>query len=112
MAEPSVLLVATHNAGKVRELARLLSGLPLRLRLLSELGDIPEAAETGATFAENALGGRPGVYSARYAGPEATYAERMRKLLGELEATGDKERRARFVCVIAVAAPRTGEVHT
>ena len=138
MAEPSELLVATHNAGKVRELARLLSGLPLRLRLLSELGDIPEAAETGTTFAENAalkathysarsglltlsddsglvvdaLGGRPGVHSARYAGPEATYAERMRKLLGELEATGDEERRARFVCVIAVAEPSTGEVNT
>src|SRR5947207_532104 len=54
MSEPSELLVATHNAGKVRELARLLSDLPLRLRLLSEFGGIPEAVETGATFAENA----------------------------------------------------------
>src|SRR5947209_3558265 len=103
MADSSELLVATHNAGKVVELARLLSDLPLRLRLLSEVGDIPEAVETGATFAENAalkaahysarsglltlsddsglvvdaLGGRPGVYSARYAGPHATYAERF-----------------------------------
>src|SRR5205085_3490603 len=128
----------THNAGKVGELARLLSDLPLRLRLLSELGDIPEAVESGATFAENAalkathycarsrlltlsddsglvvdaLGGRPGVYSARYAGPEATYAERMRRLLGELAAAGDVERSARFVCVIALADPSTGEVNT
>jgi XTP/dITP diphosphohydrolase len=138
MAEPSELLVATNNAGKVRELALLLSDLPLRLRLLSEFGDIPEAVETGATFAENAalkaihysarsglpalsddsgllvdaLGGRPGVYSARYAGPQATYAERMEKLLEEIAATGDDERRARFVCVIAVADPSTGEVNT
>jgi XTP/dITP diphosphohydrolase len=138
MAEPSELLVATHNAGKVRELARLLADLPLCLRLLSEFGDIPEAVETGETFAENAvlkavhyssrsglvalsddsglaveaLGGRPGVYSARYAGPRATYAERMRRLLGELAAAGDRDRRARFVCVIAVADPSTGEVNT
>ena len=138
MTEPSELLVATNNAGKVRELARLLADLPLRLRLLSEFGDIPEAVETGATFAENAvlkatyysslcgmltlsddsglaveaLGGRPGVYSARYAGPHATYAERMRRLLEELAAAGDAERRARFVCVIAVADPSNGEART
>src|SRR5947209_15921005 len=138
MADSSELLVATHNAGKVVELARLLSDLPLRLRLLSEVGDIPEAVETGATFAENAalkethysarsglltlsddsglvvdaLGGRPGVYSARYAGTEATYDVRMRRLLEELAAAGDGERGARFVCVIAVADPSTGEVNT
>jgi XTP/dITP diphosphohydrolase len=146
MAEPSEflnvkaseLLVATTNAGKVRELSQLLADLPLRLRLLSELGPIPEAEETGATFAENAslkalhysalgrvltlsddsglcvdaLGGAPGVYSARYAGAHATYAERMTKLLGELAATGDDERRARFVCVIAVAAPEIGIIET
>ena len=138
MAEASELLVATNNAGKVRELARLLADLPLRLRLLSEFEDIPEAVETGETFAENAvlkathysslsglvalsddsglavdaLGGRPGVYSARYAGPHATYDERMRRLLEELAAAGDAERRARFVCVIAVADPSTGEVRT
>jgi XTP/dITP diphosphohydrolase len=138
MTEASELLVATNNAGKVRELARLLADLPLRLRLLSEFGDIPEAVETGATFTENAvlkatyysslcgmltlsddsglaveaLGGRPGVYSARYAGPHATYAERMSRLLEELAAAGDAERRARFVCVIAVADPSTAEVRT
>ncbi|HEX8116801.1 MAG TPA: RdgB/HAM1 family non-canonical purine NTP pyrophosphatase [Pyrinomonadaceae bacterium] len=132
------LLVATNNAGKVRELSELLSDFPLRLRLLNEFPDVDEAEETGETFAENAtlkalhysartglltlsddsglsvdaLGGAPGVYSARYAGREATYAERMSKLLGELDATGDTERRARFVCVIAVAAPSSGTLHT
>jgi XTP/dITP diphosphohydrolase len=138
MNEPSELLVATNNAGKVRELASALSGLPLRLRLLNEFADVPEAEETGETFAENAalkarhysahtrlltlsddsglvvdaLGGVPGVYSARYAGKSATYAQRIQKLLEEIEAAGDRERSARFVCVIAVAEPSTGELLT
>jgi XTP/dITP diphosphohydrolase len=138
MAEHTELLVATNNAGKVRELSQLLSDAPLRLRLLSEFAGVAEAEETGATFAENAtlkalhysahaglltlsddsglavdaLGGAPGVYSARYAGRGATYAERMAKLLGELDATGDTNRRARFVCVIAVADPTAGTVET
>ena len=138
MHEPSELLVATNNAGKVRELSLLLADLPLRLRLLSELGGITEAEETGTTFVENAtlkalhysahtrlltlsddsglsvdaLGGAPGVYSARYAGARATYAERMARLLGEIEAAGGGERRARFVCVIAVTDPATGALET
>ena len=138
MSEPSELLVATNNAGKVRELSQLLADLRLRLRFLSEFEDIPEAEETGATFAENAtlkalhysaraelltlsddsglevdaLGGAPGVYSARYAGASATYDERMAKLLDELATTGDGARRARFVCVIALADPSTGVVET
>lgn len=137
MAETFELLVATHNAGKVRELGRLLADAPVRLRLLSEWPDIPEAVETGSTFAENAvikalhyseraglltlsddsglevyaLGGRPGVHSARYCGPRATYDERMARLLSELEAAGG-ERGARFVSVIALANPSTGEVKT
>jgi XTP/dITP diphosphohydrolase len=132
------LLVATNNKSKVRELSQHLKGFPLRLRLLSEFPGIDEAEETGETFAENAaikalhysarsglltlsddsglavdaLGGAPGVRSARYAGREATYAERMSKLLGELGATGDSGRRARFVCVIAVADPSAGTLHT
>ena len=138
MSEPSELLVATNNAGKVRELSQLLADLRLRLRFLSEFEDIPEAEETGATFVENAtlkalhysarvglltlsddsglvvdaLGGAPGVYSARYAGARATYDERMERLLEELAATGDGARRARFVCVIALADPSTGLVKT
>ncbi|HEX8187320.1 MAG TPA: RdgB/HAM1 family non-canonical purine NTP pyrophosphatase [Pyrinomonadaceae bacterium] len=138
MDEHKELLIATNNKGKVGELAQLLSDFPLRLHLLDEFPGIDEAEETGETFEENAtlkalhysartrlltlsddsglsvdaLGGAPGVRSARYAGREATYAERMAKLLGELDATGDGGRRARFVCVIAVADPAAGTLHT
>lgn len=138
MNETRELLVATHNAGKVRELTRMLAELPLRLRGLSEWPDIPEAVETGATFEENAvlkaahysaragrltlsddsglevaaLGGAPGVLSARYCGPAATYAERIGRLLAEVEAAGGDERRARFVCVIALADPASGLTQT
>jgi len=138
MTEHTELLVATNNAGKIRELSQLLSGAPLRLRLLNEFEGVAEAEETGTTFAENAtlkalhysahaglltlsddsglavdaLGGAPGVYSARYAGAGATYAERMSRLLGEIEAAGGADRRARFVCVIAVADPSAGTVET
>jgi XTP/dITP diphosphohydrolase len=134
MQTSSQLLIATRNAGKVREFAELLSGLPLQLRHLAEFPDIPEAEETGATFAENAalkarfysrltglpaladdsglevdaLDGAPGVYSARYAGTGATDAERNTKLLDELNRSGKDSRRARFVCVVAHASAATG----
>ena len=129
------LLVATKNAGKVRELTELLGGLPLRLRGLSDFPDAPEVEETGATFAENArlkavrygehaglltladdsglevaaLGGAPGVRSARYAGESATDAERNELLLHELSRTNSTDRRARFVCAVALYDPLSGE---
>lgn len=132
------LLIATGNAGKVREVMRLLDGLPLRLRSLAEFSGVAEVEETGATFAENAalkatvyagqtglwtladdsglevdaLGGAPGVFSARYAGAGASDAERVSRLLAELSRTGDCERRARFVCVIAIADPAARLAHT
>ncbi len=128
------LLIATKNPGKVRELAELLAGLPLRLRGLAEFPGVPTADETGTTFAENAeikarfyaartnlptladdsgleveaLGSRPGVHSARYAGEGATDAERVSLLLAELRETGDAARRARFVCAAALFDPRAG----
>lgn len=131
------LLVATGNAGKVRELTAFLAALPLRLRGLSELQDIPAVEETGTTFVENAvlkaryyaarsglraladdsglevdaLGGAPGVFSARYAGPDASDMVRMTRLLDELNSTGDTNRRARFVCVIALAHPETADIN-
>ncbi|MCA1591546.1 MAG: RdgB/HAM1 family non-canonical purine NTP pyrophosphatase [Acidobacteria bacterium] len=136
VAEFIELLIATRNAGKVRELRKLLEDLPLRLRDLSEWPEIAEVEEAGATFEKNAalkargyadqtgllaladdsglevaaLGNAPGVLSARYAGPLASDAERITRLLVELEATGNVERRARFVCVIALARPGIEQV--
>src|SRR5437868_8602498 len=127
------LLVATSNPGKVAELATLLKDLPCQVIGLSDLPQpLPIAAETGATFSENALmkaeeyhartgllsladdsglevdalGGAPGVYSARYAGEEASAADRIERLLAALSQTGDADRRARFVCVIAISDPQ------
>jgi XTP/dITP diphosphohydrolase len=125
------LLLATSNAGKVRELAQLLEGLPLRLRDLSEFEPTPPVEETGETFDENAslkatfygrlagrltladdsgleveaLGGAPGVRSARYAGADATDGERVARLLEEMKGVRDAGRGARFVCVLALFDP-------
>ena len=126
------LLIATRNAGKIKELAELLADLPIRLRNLNDFADTFEPEETGVTFAENAalkvqsyalqtgvraladdsgleveaLNGAPGVYSARYAGVGASEQERIEKLLKEL---GDSEnRRACFVCAMAVADEKGG----
>ena len=122
------LVIATRNSGKLREFRELL--LPLKTEVLS-LADVrvdTEFEESGNTFAENArlkaigysrlvqfpvladdsgleveaLGGRPGIHSARYAGPGASDEDRVRKLLKELESSGG-ERNARFVCSLALA---------
>ncbi|HEX8163740.1 MAG TPA: RdgB/HAM1 family non-canonical purine NTP pyrophosphatase [Pyrinomonadaceae bacterium] len=131
------LLLATSNAGKVRELAQLLEALPVRLRDLSEFGRVAPVEETGETFEENAslkataygrltgrltladdsgleveaLGGAPGVRSARYAGADATDGQRVARLLEELEGAGDDERGARFVCVLALYDPAAESLH-
>ncbi|HEY0460335.1 MAG TPA: RdgB/HAM1 family non-canonical purine NTP pyrophosphatase [Pyrinomonadaceae bacterium] len=123
------LLVGTNNPGKIRELRELLADLPVELFGLKDFENVVEPEETGATFLENArlkadsyarqtgfwalsddsgleveaLGGAPGVYSARYAGAAASDAERIAKLLTELVETGDQRRRARFVCAMAIA---------
>ncbi len=125
------LLVATHNKGKLREYKELLRDLPVRLVYLDEVGIHEDVPETGSTFEENAvqkatayarlsglvtladdsglevdaLGGRPGIHSARYAGPNASDEDRIRKLLAELEGVPPEQRTARFRCVIAVASP-------
>lgn len=127
------LLIATNNAGKIRELTALLSNLPLRLRRLSEFSQIVEVEETGETFAANAelkarlysrqtnlqtladdsglevdaLNGAPGVLSARYGGANATDAERNARLLAALNETDDPHRTARFACTIALYEPTT-----
>jgi XTP/dITP diphosphohydrolase len=125
------LLIATHNQGKVREYRELLSGLPLEVTYLDAEGITREVEETGATMEENArlkaseyaelsglwtwaddsglevdaLGGAPGVYSARYAGEGATDADRYRKLLDALTGVPWDSRSARFRCAVALATP-------
>ena len=125
------LLIATHNPGKVREYEELLAGLPLELTYPAQEGLDIEVAETGKSFAENArlkaaaharasglltladdsglevdaLGGEPGIHSARYAGKGASDEERYQLLLEKLKDAPWEERTARFRCVIAVATP-------
>lgn len=129
MNEPVIIVVATRNSGKTREIKSILKDFPVELKDLNDFGPIPEPVEDGLTFEENAykkasftakvlglpaiaddsgleveaLGGAPGVHSARYAGPAATDEENNRKLLREM--SGVKNRKARFCCVISVAVP-------
>ena len=131
------LLVATHNPGKVREYQTLLADLPLEVTYLDAEGITLEVEETGHTFAENAvlkattyarasglwtwaddsglevdaLGGAPGVYSARYGAPGASDADRYRKLLDALTGVPWARRTARFRCVVALTTP-AGDVQT
>lgn len=128
---PKELLIATRNRGKLLEVWQLLSDLPLTLSSLRDFPAATEVEETGTTFADNAsikasayalqtgawtlsddsglevdaLGGAPGVYSARYAVAGATDLERIELLLSELARTGDGARRARFICAVSVADP-------
>ena len=125
------LLVATRNPGKMRELTQLLGDVPCQLVSLDDVGTDHEVDETGSTFDENAtlkaeaysrisglitladdsglevdaLGGEPGVRSARYAGPDATDADLVAFLLANLAETPQATWTARFRCAIAVAAP-------
>jgi XTP/dITP diphosphohydrolase len=120
------LLLATTNRGKISELKRILSEQQIDILGL-DAGASTEEIETGITFMENALlkarhyhrltglptiaddsglevarlDGRPGIASARYAGPQASDAERLEKLLGELRDVPDEARAARFVCAAA-----------
>ena len=120
-------VIATHNQHKLQELQRILA--PLGIEAIT--ADLSEVEETGTTFAENAflkaqsacretglpavaddsglevesLDGRPGVYSARYAGENATDAQRMEKLLGELEGVPAEKRGARFVSAVCCVFP-------
>jgi XTP/dITP diphosphohydrolase len=123
------LVLATRNEGKTEEIRALLAEFPVDIRNLTDFGPTPPIEEDGETFEDNAvkkarfiakilgfpaladdsglmveaLGNRPGVRSARYAGEEATDADNNAKLLGEL---GNSEnRKAAFACVIAIAVP-------
>ncbi len=129
------LLIATHNRNKLSEYRELLTGLPFELLTLNDVGIRDDVEENGATFAENArikameyarqsglwtladdsglevdaLGGEPGVRSKRYAGDNASDADRNAYLLDKLRETPRGKRSARFRCAIAIASPR-GEV--
>lgn len=129
------LLLGTRNPGKIHEIKLILGNVPLQLCSLNEFVGVAVAEENFDTYAGNAiakagfyarvtglsaladdsglevvaLGGAPGVLSARYAGDDATDADRRSLLLAELAKTGSDNRRARFVCVIAIASSE-GEI--
>ena len=129
------LLIATKNPAKVREYSRLLQGIPYEIVTLAEEGIYQVVDETGETLEENAtlkaksyacqsnlltladdsglevdaLGGEPGVLSARFAGEGASDNERIDYLLAKLTSIPWEERTARFRCIIAIASPQ-GEV--
>jgi XTP/dITP diphosphohydrolase len=135
-SSPLRLFVASSNPGKLREYRALAepAGASIDLALIPNFDSLPAFEEIWPTFAENAagkalhfsrfaeeiviaddsglvvpaLGGAPGVYSARYAGPDASDADRIRKLLVEMRGEKGEDRRARFVCVVAVA--KSGEM--
>ena len=128
------LVLATRNQHKVEELVALLGDLGVTIRTLDEFPDVPDVVEDGDTCEANAvkkaraiaeftglpavaddtglevdaLGGRPGVYAARYAGEDATYEDNCRKLLRELMGVPCEQRTARFLTVAAIALPSDG----
>jgi XTP/dITP diphosphohydrolase len=130
------LVVASHNQGKVREISALLSPLGVEAVSAGTLG-LPEPEETEATFTGNAalkaraaaggsglpaladdsglevfaLAGAPGVYSARWAGPDKNFRTAMERVWRELQERGATDISARFVCVLALARP-DGAVET
>ena len=126
--EGGAIVIASHNAGKVREIADLLAPFGAEVRSAAELG-LAEPAETGTTFRANAeikanaaaratdmaaladdsglqvaaLHGEPGIHSARWAGRRRDFGRAMERI--ERELGGDDDRRARFVCALALAWP-------
>jgi XTP/dITP diphosphohydrolase len=127
------LLVATTNPGKLREIRPLLAGTQVELLTLADLPPIPEPAETGATFWDNArqkalayaaasglmtvaedsgleiaaMGGEPGVRSARFLGEDVSYPARFAAIYSRLAQVTPADRRARFVTALAVAEAGT-----
>ena len=125
------LVLATRNKDKVEELLHLLDGLDVEMTSLRDHPEVPEVVEDGATFLANArkkahevaaatgewaladdsglvveaLGGEPGIHSARYAGKQGDYAANNRKLLEEMRDVPDGKRQAAFVCTMVLAAP-------
>ena len=135
---PVEILIGTHNRHKTAEISKLLEGLPVKIRDLTEFPGIDPVEEDGETLLENAvlkakyyaqrtgltamaddtglevdsLNGEPGVRSARYAGETCSYDDNNRKLLERLSGKKNGNRRAVFKCVIAVFDPRTETLMT
>jgi XTP/dITP diphosphohydrolase len=127
----TTLLIATSNRGKLREVQAVLESMPVRLKTTKDFPGIPEPIEDGVTFEENArkkalhyagltkcltladdsglevdaLGGAPGVYSARYAGVRGDDAANNARLIAALSGVPAERRTARFRCVVALAIP-------
>ena len=123
------IVIGTNNQHKAREIREILDGLPVELLTLEEFENIEPVPEDAHTLGENAalkalgfarqtglptvaddsglevdaLDGRPGVHSARYAGPDATYQQLCEKLLGELKDAPEDKRSARFRCCVCMA---------
>ena len=123
------LLIATTNEGKLREIRQILGGIAIDLKTLSDFPTVGVAEETGHSFAENArqkavhyaratgmttmaedsgfevdaLGGEPGIYSARYLREDATYDERFSDIYRRVHESGARDLTSRFVCALAVA---------
>lgn len=130
------LLVATTNAGKLAEIEAVLKEFPIHLLSLSDLKNWPKVVEDRQSFEENArkkartlarfsgyltladdsglevgaLGGAPGIHSARYSGEEADDAKNNEKLLRALQDLAWEKRGARFVCVMALCSPASGKL--
>lgn len=130
-----VLYLASSNPGKLREFREAAVGCGWQVEPIPGMDTLPACIEDGETFEENArkkavhytrhcpglvfaddsglcvpaLGGAPGVYSARFAGPEATDAQNNQKLLNELTGARGGDRAAYYVCIIAVAVAREGD---
>ena len=126
------IIIATKNEGKVKEFKQLFDQYGIQVKSLKDLDtELPDVEETGATFQENArlkaeqisamiekpvladdsglvidvLGGKPGVYSARYAGEPTNDLLNYEKVLKEMKDVPEKKRSARFICVLAMAIP-------
>lgn len=125
------IIFATGNKDKMKEIRAILSDLGMEIVSMKEAGLAPDIVEDGATFEENAeikaraiagmcrdivladdsgleidaLGGEPGIYSARYMGEDTSYRVKNKNLIDRLEGVPDEKRTARFVCAIAAVFP-------
>mgnify|MGYP003375999538 FL=1 len=126
------IIFATGNEGKMREIRAIMAELGMEICSMKEVGANAEIVENGSTFAENArikaqtihmccpndivladdsgliidcLGGEPGIYSARYMGEDTPYEQKNANLIARVNASGDRERKARFWCAIAAVLP-------